>query len=81
MSIQRPSYDKIGLGFFFGQLAKKIVERNYPSTSKDKKDLSKINDTSKDKEDVAQTKKAKELDQDKEKGKESHAWCDELEHT
>ena len=28
LSIQIPSYDTIGLGFFFGQSAKKIVERN-----------------------------------------------------
>ena len=78
--VQRPSYDKTGLGFFFGQPAKKIVDRNEPNTSKEKEDLNKTNDASKDKENVAQTKKAKESDQDKENRKDSHAWCDELEH-
>ena len=53
ISVQRPSYDKTGLGFFFGQSAKKTVERNEPSTSKDKEYLSKIDDASKDKEDIA----------------------------
>ena len=43
--------------------------------------MSKTYDTSKDKENVSQTKKVKESNQDKEIGKESHAWCDELEHT
>ena len=33
------------------------------------------------KKNTTQTEKAKESDQDKEKGKKSHAWCDELEHT
>ena len=49
ISIQRPSYDKIGLGFFLGQSTKKSIERKEPDTPKVKKDLSKIDDTSKDK--------------------------------
>ena len=28
LSIQRPSYDKTGLGFFFGQSTMKKIERN-----------------------------------------------------
>ena len=35
--VQRPSYDKTRLGFFFGQSAKKTVEKNEPGTSKVKK--------------------------------------------
>ena len=47
--VQRPSYDKTGLGFFFRQSAKKTIERNEPSTSKAKMDLNRIDDVSKDK--------------------------------
>lgn len=78
--VQRPIYDKTGFGFFLGQSAKKIIERNEPSNSKVKKDLNKIDDVSKDKENITQSKKTQESDQDKENRKESHAWCDELEH-
>ena len=46
--VQRPSYEKNGLGFFLGKSVKKTIERNEPGTSEVKKD--------------------------------SHAWCDELEH-
>ena len=52
ISIQRPSYDKAGLGFFLGQSTKKSVERKEPNTSKVKKDLRKIDYTSKDKENI-----------------------------
>ena len=80
LSIQRPSYDKIGLGFFLGQSAKKIIERNELGTSKVKKDLNRIDGVSKDKENITHSRKAKEFNQDEENRKESHAWCDELEH-
>ena len=52
LSIQRPSYEKTGLGFFFGQSAKKIVERSEPATFELKKDLDRIDDVSKDKEKI-----------------------------
>ena len=80
LSVQRPSYDKTRLGFIFGQSAKKTIERNEPGTSKVKKDLNRTNDVFKDKENITRSKKAKESNQDKENRKESHAWCDELEH-
>ena len=51
--IQKPSYDKTGLGFFFGQSTKKTIGRNEPNTSKDKEYLSRTNDASKDKENIA----------------------------
>ena len=52
MSIQRPSYDKTGLGFFLGQSTKKYIERKELDIPKVKKDLRKTYDTSKDKENV-----------------------------
>ena len=81
ISVQRPSYDKTGLGFFLGQSTKKSIERKEPDTLEVKKDLRKIDDTSKDKENVTHSEKAKESNQDEvNKRKESHPWCDELEH-
>ena len=40
--VQRPSYDKTGLGFFLRQCAKNFVERKEPSIAKVEKDLRKI---------------------------------------
>ena len=44
ISVQRPSYDKTGLGYLLGQLAKKFVERREPNPKslETKEDLSKI---------------------------------------
>ena len=44
ISVQRPSYDRIGLGYLLGQLAKKLVERKGPNLKlvKVKEDLNQI---------------------------------------
>lgn len=82
ISVQRPSYDKTGLGFFLGKSTKKSIERKEPDTLEVKEDLGKTDDASKVKDNVTHSKKAKESNQDEvNKRKESHAWCDELEHT